>query len=369
MLTQHCFETSFDQEEYGEMKKEFEEIPHSGGMITFSDGLSKYENSNPFPVVLYEILVSMQGEILGRGDFGRSQATVPSIPVMIGSDREGCFGYACPECKKYFRAAYAPTNIACPYCLYLANALLYLTDNQKQYIQLYYRKSLEHYQTGKKLEINLNAIVDELENNIVRLNNSEIRQQLTIKCNNCKTKLDVIGVYASCPRCGTRNNFDVFFNAMLEIREQVTSSKINTNDALNRAVEAYAGAGSDVKFIFEKNLSFIQLEPKAIKKIDFQKIIETNDILINAKLNLFPAESRAFLHLMFQRRHIIAHRSGIVDLKYLDSTQDSSVRLGQKISIDRGDLLRFFDLLENCTQSFFSSFNLILIEHLKKSKR
>jgi hypothetical protein len=283
------------------MKTEFEEIPHSGGTISFYDGLSKYENSNPFLCILYEILVSPQGEILGRGDFGRSQITVPCIPVMIGSDREGCFGYACPECKKYFRAAYAPTNMACPYCLHLADALSYLTDNQKQYIQLYYRKSLEHYKTGKKLEINLDAIVDELENNTVRLNNSEVRQQLTIKCKDCKTKLDVIGVYASCADCGTRNNFDVFFNAMVGIREQVTSSKINTNDALNRAVEAYAGAGSDVKFILEKNLSLIPLEPKAIKKIDFQKIIDTNDILIKAKLNLFPAEEKAriFLQLMF----------------------------------------------------------------------
>lgn len=48
------------------MKKEFEEIPHSGGMISFYDGLSKYENSNPFPCVLYELLVSPQGLIIAR---------------------------------------------------------------------------------------------------------------------------------------------------------------------------------------------------------------------------------------------------------------------------------------------------------------
>jgi hypothetical protein len=38
--------------------KEFEEIPHSGGKVTFSNGQSKWENSNPFPMVLYEIAVS-----------------------------------------------------------------------------------------------------------------------------------------------------------------------------------------------------------------------------------------------------------------------------------------------------------------------
>ncbi len=350
------------------MKKEFEEIPHSGGRVIFYNGLSRYENRNPFPATLYEIIVSFEGKILGRGNFRGAKLNIPSISVIMGSDREGYFGYTCPDCKKYFRGSDVPIFMACPYCLHIDNALSYLTENQKQYIALYHKMSLEHYRTGKNLEISLDEIVNTLENNLIKLTNSEIRQQQGIECKNCRIKLDVLGLYAGCTYCGKRNNFDVFLSGLSEIKEQINSSKISTNEALVRTVEAYTGAGSDIKFLLEKIQYLSQLEAKDVNKIDFQKIIETNEILASIKLNLFPdvGETKEFLSLMFQRRHIIAHKSGIVDQKYLDKTQDSSVRLGQKISIRRDELFRFFDLIENCARDFFNDFNLILLEYIKE---
>src|SRR5579872_7204911 len=261
--------------------KEFEEIPHSGGKVTFSNGQSKYENSNPFPMVLYEIAVSFNGMVLARGDFGRNPIPEPSITVMIASDKEGYFGFSCPRCEKYFRSNhYTPKTIACPYCLYIDNALRFLTKNQRQYIELYIKNSVEHFYTGKEICVDFDALVSQLENNVIKLHSYEERQQSLIECKSCRIKFDIIGVYASCPGCGSRNNFSQFSQEINNIKEQVKKSEINENIALNRVIECYAGLGSDIKYILEKNIPLCAQSKKEVRHIDFQRIVETNLLLI-----------------------------------------------------------------------------------------
>lgn len=353
--------------------KEFEEIPHSGGKITFSNGQSTYENSNPFPMVLYEIVVSFNGMVLARGNFDRHPIPKPSITVMIASDKEGYFGYSCPRCKKYFRANHrTPETIACPYCLYIDNALRFLTKNQKQYIELYVKNSIEHFYTGKEICVDFDVLVSQLENNIIKLHSYEVRQQVLIECENCEIKFDIIGVYASCPGCGSRNNFSQFAQEIKSVREQIRKSEINPNVALNRVIECYAGLGSDIKHILEKNISLCKKSKKEVQRIDFQRIIETNAILIKLYgLRLFPDDKQIqdFLNVMFQRRHLIAHKSAIVDQKYLDKTSDETVRLGQKISINIDILDRFLTLIETYTADFFDQFSSLILDYLEKSKK
>lgn len=354
--------------------KEFEEIPHSGGKITFSNGQTTYECSNPCPLVLYEIVVSFNGIVLARGNFGRDPVPQPSITVMIASDREGYFGYLCPRCEKYFRSTHGTSEtIICPYCLYMDNALCFLTKNQKQYIELYFKKTIEHFQTGQELCINMDELVSQLDNNIIKLSKYEERQQRVIECKECKIKFDIIGTYAGCPRCGKRNNIDHFKQEISSIQSQHKKSEINANTALNKIIECYCGLGNDIKYILEKNIPSCAENKKFTKKIDFQKVVETNPILAKLYgLFLFPNDDKeieTFLRLMFQRRHLIAHTGAIVDQQYLDKTSDKTVRLGQKILISDDDLNYFIKLIKSFTSDFFKQFSSLISDYLEKSKK
>ena len=353
--------------------KEFEDIPHSGGKITISsNGQVKYENSNQIPLSLHEIAVSFNGFILGRVDFVSNRTPYPSISVIMASDREGFFGYSCEKCKKYFRA-FRPCNITiCPYCLYATDSLNFLTENQKKYMELYVGKVLESLKTEKEICIDLDELISQLENNLLKLNSYDERQQRIIVCKECKIRFDIIGVYASCPNCGIRNNMDHFIDCVNRIREKINNSNLDLDGALKQVIDDYSGMGSDIKFILTKNIALCKSNRKEAAKIDFQKISETNSVLIKLYgLRLFSNDAAVekFLILMFQKRHVLVHKGGIIDQKYLDKTQDTSVRLNQKITVSLDELNKFMDLLVAHSQFFFEEFSSLLSDYLEKTKK
>jgi hypothetical protein len=352
--------------------KEFEEIAHTGGKITFANGQAKYVHSNPHHITMYDLAVSFNGIILGRASFDRNNSSLPdpSITVMMASDKEGFFGYVCPGCQQYFRGYCLPEVILCPYCLYEDNGIAFLTKNQLQYIDLYLDKLHEHFNTGEDVCIDCDEIINQLDNNSIKLSAYEVRRQRTIVCEKCKTKFDIIGVFASCPACGHRNNLSQFREDINSIRNQTKNPGVKLNRLLNSAVEDCVGMGSDIQSVLEKNIPLCSLSRKEIRKIDFQRIIETNDVLVRLYgLRLFKDDHvvKNFFTLIFQKRHLIAHKRGVVDQKYLDKTNDVTVRLGQEISISMEELNKFLDLLEEETSKFFEQFSSLVDDCINKS--
>jgi hypothetical protein len=56
------------------------------------------------------------------------------------------------------------------------------------------------------------------------------------------------------------------------------------------------------------------------------------------------------LERLYQKRHLLAHREGIVDSKYIEKTNDNSYKVGQRITIIPKDidfLLYVLDKLAN----------------------
>lgn len=161
--------------------KEFEDIPHSGGKITFHNGQQKYEMRNPYPFKAYELIFSLNGCLLGRSNLSDdSQEPYPSVRLLIMSDREGFFGFNCPKCNKYFRSSLPYEAIFCTYCLYFGNSLEFLTNSQKQYLELYYQTIKQSVQTGEETVLDLDNLVSQLQNNVIKLNAYEERQQRII---------------------------------------------------------------------------------------------------------------------------------------------------------------------------------------------
>jgi len=57
-------------------------------------------------------------------------------------------------------------------------------------------------------------------------------------------------------------------------------------------------------------------------------------------LNGISEDDRAFLHRMFNRRHLFSHRGGKVDQEYLDRTRDSTVRLNEVVTVKSKEVRR-----------------------------
>jgi len=56
------------------------------------------------------------------------------------------------------------------------------------------------------------------------------------------------------------------------------------------------------------------------------------------------------LKILYQRRHILAHNEGIVDAKYIEKSDDSSYKEGQRIVVSDRDI----DDLLNCLEKLGS---------------
>jgi len=57
-----------------------------------------------------------------------------------------------------------------------------------------------------------------------------------------------------------------------------------------------------------------------------------------------PAMDR--LRRMFQQRHLLAHREGVVDQDYIDRSGDTSYRVGQRLVVRDDAVLAFANDLE-----------------------
>jgi hypothetical protein len=58
------------------------------------------------------------------------------------------------------------------------------------------------------------------------------------------------------------------------------------------------------------------------------------------------------------RRHLLAHRSGVSDQKYLDETGEPAALLGRRLSIDASDVEQLVDkvnLLGNALESLLEN--------------
>ena len=154
-----------------------------------------------------------------------------------------------------------------------------------------------------------------------------------------------MGVFAFCPDCAARNsrqilkkNFEVI-EKIVRLAGQAESEVVEhvTQDALENAVSAFDAFGREVSRVAAPRST----DPQKAASISFQNINGArNNIqqLFNIDIAA-PLTADEWKHVVkaFQKRHLIAHKMGIVDDGYVKATGDTSAVLGRKIKIDNGE--------------------------------
>ncbi|MGI8484491.1 MAG: hypothetical protein ACR2OU_09515 [Thermomicrobiales bacterium] len=92
-------------------------------------------------------------------------------------------------------------------------------------------------------------------------------------------------------------------------------------------------------------------DPKpTLKENVFQRLDDASALWLGATSrgfdSLLAPTDLARLKVYYQRRHLLSHREGIVDEKYLAKSGDTRFSLGQRITVDETSLLEFAALAE-----------------------
>lgn len=182
-----------------------------------------------------------------------------------------------------------------------------------------------------------------------------------IQCDKCNSRYSVIGSAYFCPCCGHNSVEKTFDDSIKKIL-----AKIDNTDIVRKAFHDIGQkdeAEITIKSLIESALSdgvtaFQRLADELYTKVPncepapfnaFQRIDDGNKLWKIACGKgyedwLTPGELSG-LKLLFQKRHLLAYREGMVDDKYMQRSGDTGYREGQRLIIRDVDARRLVDLI------------------------
>ncbi len=300
---------------------------------------------------------------------GKTRTFTFSIPV--GGD--GYVGRECTDlaCKKFFKVK-PGTGVAnakkafCPYCGHADYPGDFMTKQQIEYgLSIIGNQVMaEAAATLKKHEFDIPARGNFGLGMSLKITHKpepiryyvEEATETALTCDRCTLQYTIYGVFAFCPDCAAHNslqilkkNFEVI-EKIVRLAGQAESEVVEhvTQDALENAVSAFDAFGREVSRVAAPRST----DPQKAATISFQNINGARNNIqqlfnIDIAARLTADEWKQVVKA-FQKRHLIAHKMGIVDDGYLKATGDTSAVLGRKIKIDDGEaqeLNRFLMLM------------------------
>jgi len=197
---------------------------------------------------------------------------------------------------------------------------------------------------------------------------TEWEQEIT--CNDCNFKFSVIGSAFFCPCCGKNQVCLVFENAMKQI-----TVKLNTINDIRQTVTQSAGTDNAERLcrkliedcIGDIVSAFQKYAEQKIKDKSPQAKVVVNDFQIIDKGNRhfmdyfgcgydtwLSNEELILMNLFFQRRHLLEHNNGLVDQRYLDKSNDTTYKNGQRIIVSQDDIMLLLNIVNKLHQGISS---------------
>jgi len=291
--------------------------------------------------------------------------------VSVQADRQGYVGRECPKCERYFKVTPGTglpvQTCICPYCGKKDGNDHFFTQDQIEYAHsLAIRKVEEELlRSFKSLEFDIKppsggfGIGASLKVTSTGGPHpihyyTEKRLETEVLCDRCGLKYAIYGVFGYCPDCGSHNNLVILtanlelIEKMLVLSEEQTDSALRTKlveNALADCVSAFDGWGRATVLAFAAKAA----DAEKAKTVSFQNIGKAAEhVLKHFGLDLrADATASDFEHVsrLFQKRHLIAHKMGVIDEEYVRATGGFSASVGHKVHVDAAELREVFPLL------------------------
>ncbi|HET7251769.1 MAG TPA: hypothetical protein VFI79_18140 [Gemmatimonadales bacterium] len=332
-------------------KAELVEIAHCGGTVTFeireeADGRISsrvaIRGSRPNAMAFVAVYAISQGIAVSDCRMGGINQPFSPPPfagchsVFLSSDSTGLFGRQCRECSGYWRSEWG--NRVCPYCgAHWPADYMLLTEAQQHYVAQYCAKIREVYADPKPGDyvIDMDAVADAVGSVSPKppFYYAEERQQNEFKCEACGEASDVLGRYAYCSSCGTRNGVQELSVEIQKIRDRINAGGPYEGYVKDLVSAFDSLAGNHV----DQLLARVPLTPERRARMtnrlfhDLRRVAaDFKDVFDIDILGGFGDDEIAFGTLMFHRRHVYEHNGGEADERYIANSGDN-VRVKQAL--------------------------------------
>jgi hypothetical protein len=301
--------------------------------------------------------------------------------ISLPPDEEGFVGRECPvaECGGYFKlqpgTGLKGQNLPChcPYCGHGAGSDKFLTKAQIEYAKsvmmrevtgalLRDLKSLEfNHQPRGAFGVGISMKISGQPTAIRRYREAKLETEVV--CERCTLRYTIYGVFGFCPDCAVHNSLQIL-NKNLELVQKLLAvadaqesqvAQHLTENALEDCVSAFDGFGRETCRVFATKAS----KPEKAAEIRFQNIAAARD-RVREQFNVDFAASAATtdwkqILRAFQKRHLLAHKMGVVDEDYLSATGDSPSLVGRKVSIAAAEVFELVTRLQSLGAELFCS--------------
>jgi hypothetical protein len=167
-----------------------------------------------------------------------------------------------------------------------------------------------------------------------------------VECFSCTLRYAVFGVFAFCPDCGKHNSLQILeknlelLSKMLDMAASAEAelAGLLVENALEDCVSAFDGFGREICRVHSKASG----DPDAVKRVSFQNLEGARQSVIA----LFKLDLAAGLSidewnaavLAFQKRHLLAHKMGVMDADYVRKSGHYEAVVGHKVNLDADDV-------------------------------
>lgn len=282
-----------------------------------------------------------------------------TFSISIPPDEEGFIGRECPvaDCEGYFKlqpgTGLKGENLPChcPYCGHGAGSEKFFTKAQVEYAKslvmrevtgalLKDLKSLEfNHRPRGAFGIGMSMKVTGRPT-AVRLYR-ESRLETEVVCDRCTLRYSIYGVFGFCPDCAVHNSLQILKKNLELIQKLLTVAETQEaqvaqhliDNALEDCISSFDGFGRETCRVF----ALKAVVPVKATEIRFQNIAAARDRVreqfgLDFVATMAPTDWKQILRA-FQKRHLLAHKMGVVDADYLSATGDSPSLLGRKVTI------------------------------------
>lgn len=275
--------------------------------------------------------------------------------IAIKADDGGYVGRECPieACLGYFKITLGtgvkgPARCHCPYCGHSGESGTFTTKEQIEYAKSMVIRQVTDaiHQDLKSMEfdhrprggfgIGISMKVTQGARHPIR-HYREKELETEVVCDACTLRYAIYGVFGWCPDCGIHNSVQILTknlelaNKELALAESVDKELADhlIGDALENVVSAFDGfgreiclqKGADIRF---QNLSGARRKVQEVFGFDFADTLESGE---------WDSAYR-----VFQKRHVLAHKMGVIDADYVQKANDPGAIVGRKIRVSHDEV-------------------------------
>lgn len=296
-----------------------------------------------------------------------------SISIPISADEHGFTGRECPraECEGYFKIEFG-TGLKgeglpchCPYCGHAAGHDQFWTKEQIEYAKSVAMRQITDalHKDLKKLEfdhkpkgrfgIGISMKVKPARPTPIHYYR-ETQLETEVVCSNCTLRYSIYGVFAFCPDCGQHNSLQILDKNLEVVRKMLelaagaegTLAERLIENALEDCVSAFDGFGRELCRVHANRAR----NPARAEKMNFQNLEGAKtaylDLFgIDLSASVASGEWRAAV-TAFQKRHLVAHKLGVVDQGYVARSGDTRAVVGRKIGVSADEVKELVNIIK-----------------------